>query len=168
MSLPDRKDVRIRLPDDLLGKLDTICRHLGQTRQTYLSPLVRRAIEDDLADARIKSAERKTAKGSHRDGPTGLGLNFHREQEPVARYVEPAPVVVNVGGANKSDLGEMADYIVSGRDYERDSRMRDALEKLAQKLEEAVSKRTKEPEDDLAKLRRGAASLFTNIKGILG
>lgn len=167
MSLPDRKDVRIRLTENLVDRLERVLKHLGQTRQTFFCPLAKRAIEDAEAEMKISGERRKpNSQDSRREGPTGLGLNFHRAPDIVPRQSEPSPVVVNVGSTAKGDVEEQADYVVSGPDYERDGRMRDATEKLKQKLEDAVGRKTKEPEDDLARLRRGAASVFTGIKGL--
>jgi len=170
VSLPDRKDVRIRLPQKELVALDRVCDQLGQTRQTFLAPQICDLIEEAERKIEARSSRKKTSRGTHSsEGPTGLGLGLNLRREPeTVRHTEPAPVVVNVGTHDKTDFDELAEYIVSGHDYERDSRMRSAVDKLARKLEDVVAKRTVEPEDGgLSRLKRGAAAVFPGLKGLL-
>lgn len=119
----------------------------------------------------------------------GLGLRRRaaEESEPSsAPSAPPVQVVVNSGngssqGGSGGDLiARLAAYVATGPDYERDGRLRRAVEilrtssandeerqDLAQKLDAAVTARIKERPSEFAKAKQAVTMTYDKIKDIL-
>ena len=195
--LPGRHHIPLRLPPDLHARLDRALKRRGHTKQSFVQAAVTRALEeleDDLRAYDDRRQSRRDVRDARRtaEEPQGLGIRHSagrrsiEEAEPTPAPSPPVQVVVNSGngsGGNGSGgdlITRLAAYVTTGPDYERDGRLRRAVEMLrassngeeerqdlAQKLDAAVTARIKNQPSEFAKAKQAVSMTFDKMKDIL-
>lgn len=151
MPLADRYQLPLRLPHDLAGRLRREVGLQGETVNAY----VKRAIEQrlDMDEARRKERQAETPRGQkNRKAPPGLGLMqpLLPPEQPRPASEPSAPVVVNVGGAGAHEpagsglITGLAAHITAGAPWERDRRLKHALEVIGAAYPTLVARKAAE------------------------
>lgn len=149
MPLADRYQLPLRLPHDLAGRLRREVGLQGETVNAY----VKRAIEQrlDMDEARRKERQAETPRGQKNRKAPGLGLMQPLlPPEPRPAPEPSAPVVVNVGGAGAHEpagsglIAGLAAHITAGAPWERDRRLKHALEVIGAAYPTLVARKAAE------------------------
>jgi hypothetical protein len=181
-----------RLAPDQMRDLERAARSCGQTKQAFVESAVLAEIANVKERRREKQVERKELRNANSDSslapPTSLLvdtlLRQRRQQEseaPVPTTSAPGQVVVNVGGgptAAGSEIDRLAAYVMGGSDYERDKRLRTAVDilratatsdeekkVLAARLDEVIATKAKTNENGMVRAARVA---FDKLTGLFG
>ena len=190
-----KKQMPFRLPPELMNRIDKAAEYCGQTRQAFVQTAV--LAEVAIVEERRRMKQLSVAHSLHGpltqqdsgsvSAPTSSLVDALRQQR---RETEPAPppsaaqgqVVVNVGGHgsahNIDAIDRLAAYVAAGNDFDRDARLRSAVDilrvtttpeeerkVLAARLDEAVATKVKTNESGIMKTARTA---FDKIAGIFG
>jgi len=186
-----------RCPPDIAKRLAKAAKFRGQSINKFIETAVvaeiieveeRRRAKKDADDVASLSPLRQQTNG---DAPEGLGIaraqqrrtteaiiEQHQQQQPAERQV-----VVNVGNtaASGGDLiDRFASYVASAKDFERDVRLRKAVDilretaqsdeerkVLAARLDEAIAAKTNSKGNDQNGVVRVARIAFDKIADIL-
>jgi hypothetical protein len=183
VSLGKRPRKEIWYTQEQCDRLEKVLRFRGLPAQTYQLSAVMRSIEADEAEMAGRR-DRKRTRDERSTQASGMGLFRGQSLEPATADPQPAPVpvVVNVGGDRPTEdlISRLAQRVTDARDYERESRKREALSiiktyarddderrSLAEKLNEEIERRAdKSPASLLARLTGGSLDKWK--KGILG
>lgn len=192
----ERDQMPFRLAPDQMRRLDRAARERGQSRQAFVEGCVLAELsehEERRHTKRNAHSLRGETKKEERDASNervglGIGETLRKRREVVEEEEQPtttqAPVIVNVGsnatgGAQNSDIDRLANYVTSGGDRGRDTRLRTAVavlastsstdeerKVLAARLDEAIAAKTKTStagDDDGLSVKRVARVAFDKL-----
>ena len=164
-----RQQLPFRLSPENTKRLDKTAHYCGQSRQTFMENAVLAQIEDIEGQRQSKKIDLQIKRDHHNEPSPPIGgglleaLQKRQENASAETEAEAEPkqghVVVNVGnnsGSNGDFIDRLATYVVAGRDFERTTRLREAVRMiqettvgeeerkvLAAKLDETIASKNK-------------------------
>jgi len=197
----DRDNTGFRLPPDDMKRLDKAARFRGLSRQKFIEAAVlaevaevERKRHDKKVEREGNALERTNSVHDVPDGaPSGLGITAAIRARAAAPVDAPPAeqqkqVVVNVGNGGGSGgavhsgdaIERLANYVIGAKDFERDVRLRKAVDilrdtaatdeerkVLAARLDEAIAAKTGKADGGGNGIVRTARIAFDKLADIL-